>query len=241
VALASESRREAARPSWSSSAQNASDRPSAGYPIVTLAQAREKARTILAERQLGIVPKPSPTFGIVREAYLAQRDERVRARTRQADRYLLKPFASLSQKRIADIEALDIERILDAMAAPSTRRHAFIRIPPFRIAASKPCMKRFMAATVTATFAQSGSPANPNASTPAVASPSSTNPGAPATGANSFTEGQAKSRIEAAGFSDVSGLMKDKDGIWRGKPIFTRKVFAEAAPSWPRGSRATTS
>jgi hypothetical protein len=85
-------------------------------------------------------------------------------------------------------------------------------------------MKRFMAATASAllaayagaAFAQSGPTANPNASTPAVASPSSTNPGAPATGANSFTEGQAKSRIEAAGYSNVSGLMKDKDGIWRG-------------------------
>jgi hypothetical protein len=60
-------------------------------------------------------------------------------------------------------------------------------------------------------------PANPDASTPAVASPNRYNPGAPADGANSFTEGQAKSRIEAAGYSDVSGLTKDKNGIWRGK------------------------
>jgi hypothetical protein len=60
-------------------------------------------------------------------------------------------------------------------------------------------------------------PANPDASTPAVASPNRNNPGAPAAGANSFTEGQAKSRIEAAGYSNVSGLTKDKDGIWRGK------------------------
>lgn len=65
-------------------------------------------------------------------------------------------------------------------------------------------------------LAQSGPAANPNASTPAVSSPSNTNPGAPAAGANSFTEGQAKSRIEAAGFTSVSGLAKDKDGIWRG-------------------------
>jgi hypothetical protein len=27
---------------------------------------------------------------------------------------------------------------------------------------------------------------------------------------------QAQSRIEAAGYSDVSGLAKDKDGVWRG-------------------------
>ena len=36
-------------------------------------------------------------------------------------------------------------------------------------------------------------------------------------GANSFTEGQAKSRIEGAGLSNVSGLAKDDQGIWRGK------------------------
>jgi hypothetical protein len=34
---------------------------------------------------------------------------------------------------------------------------------------------------------------------------------------NSFTEAQAKSRIEKAGYSNVSGLSKDKDGIWKGK------------------------
>jgi hypothetical protein len=36
-------------------------------------------------------------------------------------------------------------------------------------------------------------------------------------GPTAFTEAQAKSRIEAAGYSNVSGLTKDKDGIWRAK------------------------
>ena len=66
-------------------------------------------------------------------------------------------------------------------------------------------------------FAQSAPPANPNASTPAVANKNANNPGAPAAGANSFTEAQARSRIEGAGYSNVSGLTKDQDGIWRGK------------------------
>ena len=66
-------------------------------------------------------------------------------------------------------------------------------------------------------FAQTAAPsANPNASSPAVASPNANNPGAPAAGANSFTEAQAKSRIEKAGYTNVSGLSKDKDGIWKG-------------------------
>jgi hypothetical protein len=40
---------------------------------------------------------------------------------------------------------------------------------------------------------------------------------APAAGANSFTEGQARNRIEAAGFTGVDGLQKDDQGIWRGR------------------------
>jgi hypothetical protein len=74
------------------------------------------------------------------------------------------------------------------------------------------------AAVAGGAFAQTAAPsANPNASAPAVASPKTNNPGAPAAGANSFTEAQAKSRIEGAGYSNVSGLTKDKDGIWKGK------------------------
>jgi hypothetical protein len=60
--------------------------------------------------------------------------------------------------------------------------------------------------------------ANPDANTPAVNSPNSPpNPNAPVVGANSFTEGQARSRIEAKGFENVSGLQKDDAGVWRGK------------------------
>lgn len=39
---------------------------------------------------------------------------------------------------------------------------------------------------------------------------------APVKGANSFTMNEARRRIEAGGFSQVSGLKKDRDGIWRG-------------------------
>ena len=38
-------------------------------------------------------------------------------------------------------------------------------------------------------------------------------------GANSFTEGQAKSRLEGAGLTNVTDLKKDDDGIWRGKAM----------------------
>jgi hypothetical protein len=38
-------------------------------------------------------------------------------------------------------------------------------------------------------------------------------------GRNSFTEGQAKSRIEESGFQNVTGLKKDDNGIWSGQAM----------------------
>ena len=40
--------------------------------------------------------------------------------------------------------------------------------------------------------------------------------GAPLKGANSFTQGQARDRAIAAGLTQVTTLVKDDDGIWRG-------------------------
>jgi hypothetical protein len=42
---------------------------------------------------------------------------------------------------------------------------------------------------------------------------------APLPGANSFTEMQARQRAEEAGFSNVTGLVKDDQGIWRGSAM----------------------
>ena len=56
-----------------------------------------------------------------------------------------------------------------------------------------------------------------SSTTPAVTTTDTANPAAPVPGANSFTEDQAKSRIQDAGFSDVSKLAKDDQGIWRGQ------------------------
>ena len=51
----------------------------------------------------------------------------------------------------------------------------------------------------------------------AVNSSAQNNSDKPVTGANSFTEGQAKSKIEQAGYSNVTGLKKDDNGVRRGK------------------------
>jgi hypothetical protein len=47
---------------------------------------------------------------------------------------------------------------------------------------------------------------------------------APVAGANSFTQGEAKSRIEKMGFLNVSELKKDNNGVWRGRAMKDGKM-----------------
>lgn len=69
-------------------------------------------------------------------------------------------------------------------------------------------------------FAQAPQAPPPTASGPgnqAVRTTEGNTAAAPVAGANSFTEGEAKARIESRGFANVIQLRKDEQGIWRGK------------------------
>jgi hypothetical protein len=83
------------------------------------------------------------------------------------------------------------------------------------------------AAALVSTVAIAQQQPPPRANTPAVTTPNSPpNPAAPVPGANSFTEGQAKSRIEARGYTNVTELTKDAEGIWRGKGTKDGKIVS---------------
>jgi hypothetical protein len=60
-------------------------------------------------------------------------------------------------------------------------------------------------------------PAKSGPNNNAVNSSGQNNSNAPVAGRNSFTEGQAKSAIEKAGYTNVTELKKDGNGVWRGK------------------------
>jgi hypothetical protein len=60
-------------------------------------------------------------------------------------------------------------------------------------------------------------PAKSEPNNNAVNSPGQNNSNAPVAGRNSFTEGQARSKIEEAGYTGISDLKKDDNGVWRGK------------------------
>lgn len=74
-------------------------------------------------------------------------------------------------------------------------------------------------------------PARATSTAPAAVStttaPSRTN-AAPVAGANSFTEGQARSRIEEKGFGQVTGLKKDDKGVWHGSAMKDGKSVSVA-------------
>jgi putative membrane protein len=74
--------------------------------------------------------------------------------------------------------------------------------------------------------AQTAAPAAPAAPTVAVEPPIAKvpDPGAPLAGSNSFTLAQATARITELGYTNVSGLAKDADGVWRGTASKDGKV-----------------
>jgi predicted phage gp36 major capsid-like protein len=65
-----------------------------------------------------------------------------------------------------------------------------------------------------AAAAQQPADAHKNA---AVKSPDTT--GAPTAGANSFTKGQAEGRLKKAGYTNITSLEKDKDGLWHAQAM----------------------
>lgn len=73
-----------------------------------------------------------------------------------------------------------------------------------------------LAASLIATAAVAQTVPTPNSpSTPPAAS--AANDARPAAGANSFTRGQAATRIASHGYTDVTNLKLDQRGVWRGQ------------------------
>jgi hypothetical protein len=86
-------------------------------------------------------------------------------------------------------------------------------------------MLKFVAVTLAVCAAAGGAVAQeftvPQNTMPkaAVADPAAQNSSAPVAGKNSFTEKQARSRIEKMGYAQVSELSKDMNSIWRGSAV----------------------
>lgn len=70
-------------------------------------------------------------------------------------------------------------------------------------------------ATAVSAYAQTTTVPATDGDTPAVVTPDTPNAAAPVEGANSFTEAQALERIEEAGYTAVTDLKLDDNGVWQ--------------------------
>lgn len=97
-------------------------------------------------------------------------------------------------------------------------------------------MKRFLpvgAVLVMASLPVSAQTTNSNQTAPAQGQTATANPRADfvqnaqlVPGSNSFTEGEARARLERNGLANVTDLKKDDQGVWRGKAMREGKSVA---------------
>ena len=98
------------------------------YPTITLAQAREKAKVVLAERTLNTTRAPRITFDEASKLFFDVHRQRNKASTlaeyeRIFDRHLLPRLRAM---RVADISPHDIQRILDRLTStPAECNHCY--------------------------------------------------------------------------------------------------------------------
>jgi integrase len=96
------------------------------YPIISLAQAREKAKNILAERKLGNGAAPRITYQTAHDAFIAHCERKNRSKTVKDYKRLLKRHFPFGTTPLRDISRLDISTRLDKLTeTPAEQNYAF--------------------------------------------------------------------------------------------------------------------
>lgn len=102
------------------------------YPLMSLSQARDAARTLLARRQLKLDQhKPSPLFKDMLREYLAEREGETRRLTQRRDRRVFKLFSPLSDLPLEGITPERVQAIIDRQKAPTSRHTCSILFKAF--------------------------------------------------------------------------------------------------------------
>lgn len=96
------------------------------YPIISLSQAREKAKVLLAEQTLGTASTSKIKFDEAKEAFLADCRRKNRPRTVKDYGRLLTSHFAFGRTPIGNISRLDISRKLDKLdGTPAEQNYAF--------------------------------------------------------------------------------------------------------------------
>jgi hypothetical protein len=128
---------------------------------------------------------------------------------------------------------MDVRVLIAAIVAASITAPAFAQTQPthpsayataptmpsaFATSSINPCSGRYSSFNPTSSC-YSGTIYPSYSAVPPFEFPNETKSVATSQGSNTLNEDQARSRIEAKGYSNVSGLQKDSRGIWRSKAI----------------------
>ncbi len=96
------------------------------YPAISLAQARSKAKLILAERTLGRHQPSSMAWEMAIAEYIADCQQKNRPTTHYEYTRILKKHFTFGAAQLASITKSDIARKLNAISQPSMRKHALV-------------------------------------------------------------------------------------------------------------------
>lgn len=118
------------------------------YPIISLADAREEAKRILAELTLGKHRPRTARWDEALKQYLDACNEKNRPNTVRGYRRLINRHFAFKQRQLGEVTAEDIERKLANINAPAERNHALVAVktflgwcqkPPRRYITHNPC------------------------------------------------------------------------------------------------------
>ena len=103
------------------------------YPVISLKQARDKAKELQAGLTLGLVDKrPSPAYVEALKLFLEACAAKNRERTMADYRRLLERHFAFGQKRLSDISRADIQTRLNRLKdLPGEQRHALVALKVF--------------------------------------------------------------------------------------------------------------
>lgn len=100
------------------------------HGIISLSEARDKARAILALRTLKPDEAPEITFEEARKLFVTHHlQANTRPRTAQeTERLLTRHFASIEDRNLSTLKAYELAAIVDKIKSPSVANHAFTAI-----------------------------------------------------------------------------------------------------------------
>lgn len=98
--------------------------------VISLAEARQRAKEILAENTLGLAAKTGPAFDDALDQFLTAYKTKNRPTTAAETERLLRAHLSFA-KKVGEITTADVTKAIDKVAAISERQHTFVAARTF--------------------------------------------------------------------------------------------------------------